>query len=46
LQNENINISDICERVGFGNKPYFTTLFTKKYGISPTKFRQINKVFE
>lgn len=43
LSNDRISISEVCEKVGFNNKPYFTNSFTKKYGVSPTKYKQLIK---
>lgn len=35
LQYSELNISDICTRVGFTNLSYFIQLFKNKYGITP-----------
>lgn len=42
LKYDSVDISQICEKIGMNNRPYFTTLFTKKYGVSPTKYKQIS----
>ncbi len=39
LSNEKLNIGSIYEMVGYNNRSYFTSSFTKKYGISPGRFR-------
>ncbi len=38
-QNPKMEIAQVGERVGFPNPSYFTTIFKKTYGISPSKFR-------
>lgn len=38
LQNEGLNIKEIAEEVGFTDPKYFSKLFQKKYGYSPSKF--------
>lgn len=40
LTTTNDSIAQIGERVGVYNVPYFTTLFKKKYGITPSQFRE------
>ncbi len=30
----------ICEKVGFNNISYFSTLYKKKYGVPPSVFRE------
>lgn len=39
LQNNNANIQEISNELGFENQCYFSRVFTKKMGESPTKFR-------
>jgi YesN/AraC family two-component response regulator len=39
LSSDKLNISSIYEMVGYNNRSYFTSSFTKKYGISPGRFR-------
>lgn len=34
------SVAQIGEKVGVYNVPYFTTLFKKKYGITPTQYRE------
>ncbi len=33
------SIQSICEAVGFTSSSYFTALFKKKYGVTPSKYR-------
>jgi two-component system response regulator YesN len=40
LTTTNDSIAQIGEQVGVYNVPYFTTLFKKKYGITPSQFRE------
>lgn len=39
LETHNINISDIAERVGFDNANYFTRMFKKHTGLTPSEYR-------
>ncbi len=39
LSNSKLGIHEICEKVGYNNRTYFTTAFTKKYGLPPAKFK-------
>lgn len=39
LQNNSANIQEISNELGFENQCYFSRVFTKKMGESPTKFR-------
>ena len=39
LQNSNANIQEISNELGFENQCYFSRVFTKKMGESPSKFR-------
>lgn len=43
LSDQELTIAEVSEKVGYNNKPYFTSLFTKKYGISPTKYKQSHR---
>lgn len=43
LQNEK-SISEIARLCGYGDPLYFSRIFKKKIGISPTEFRQIGKL--
>ncbi len=38
LQDQNLNISEVCYMVGFNNLSYFTRSFRKQFGVSPKKF--------
>lgn len=40
LADTNDSVAMISEKVGMFNVPYFTTLFKKKYGITPAKYRE------
>ena len=40
LQNSNANIQEISNELGFENQCYFSRVFTKKIGESPTVFRE------
>ncbi|WP_117880454.1 hybrid sensor histidine kinase/response regulator transcription factor [Aureibaculum luteum] len=44
LEQNKINISQVCYKTGFKNPKYFSKCFQKKYGITPTQYR--NKFFE
>jgi AraC-like DNA-binding protein len=37
-----LNVSDICEKVGYANASYFVRTFRENTGLTPSKFRQIN----
>ena len=39
LINTALTISDVAEKCGFGNQYYFSTLFKKKLGVSPSSYR-------
>jgi AraC-like DNA-binding protein len=39
LRSTALSISDIAERVGFGDANYFSTAFKARYGLSPRKYR-------
>ncbi len=39
LRGSAFSVSDIAERVGFGDANYFSTAFKAKYGISPRQYR-------
>lgn len=40
LTDENLSIEEIAERVGYGDYFYFTKVFKKNCGISPSKYRK------
>lgn len=39
LQNQDMKIQDIAQRVGYADKNYFSKAFRTYYGVSPTEFR-------
>lgn len=43
LRTSSLNITEIAFRVGFSDANYFTNLFKKLHGISPSKYRKSNK---
>lgn len=43
LKTTNYNVSEICEQIGIESLPYFIKLFTKKYGLTPAKYRKQNQ---
>lgn len=43
LQNTEESISDIALACGFCDQCYFSKLFTKRYGINPSRYRKENK---
>lgn len=43
LRSTSASVSDIAERVGFGDANYFSTAFKARYGISPRQYRNQNK---
>lgn len=42
LSNSELSISDVASSVGFVNYSFFYSLFKKKFGMTPAKFREIN----
>jgi len=40
LQTSNYKISEICEQIGIESQTYFRKLFTRKYGVTPAKYRK------
>lgn len=42
LQSSNDTINTISEKIGFANSTYYTTLFKKKYGCTPTQYRSVH----
>ncbi len=43
LLNKNFNVNEAAYAVGFNQVSYFTKCFTEYYGMSPTKYVQVNK---
>lgn len=39
IESPNKSIQQICEEVGYTSSSYFTAMFKKKYGITPSKYR-------
>jgi len=39
LENTELAVNDICDKIGFLNTNYFYTSFKKYYGVSPTEWR-------
>ncbi|MDD7389789.1 MAG: AraC family transcriptional regulator [Lachnospiraceae bacterium] len=38
------SVSDIAEQVGYQNKGYFYKIFSEKYGMTPARYREAQKV--
>lgn len=38
LLRKGVAVSEVCERAGFANSKYFSTLFKKHFGVSPSKY--------
>ena len=38
-----LRVNEIGEKLGIEDPYYFTRLFTKKMGVSPTQYRKINR---
>ncbi len=43
LQEGELRINEICDRVGFQSPSYFAKVFQKQFGVTPTEFVQQNK---
>lgn len=41
LSTKDINITQICLSCGFNNPSHFSSIFKRKIGVSPTKYRQL-----
>ncbi|CAI6080700.1 helix-turn-helix domain-containing protein [Cohnella sp. JJ-181] len=39
LEQQDLTVSDIMERVGFGNESYFYRLFKRRYSVTPKEYR-------
>jgi AraC-like DNA-binding protein/mannose-6-phosphate isomerase-like protein (cupin superfamily) len=39
LSNYTVPISDVCEQIGYTDQSYFSNVFKKTYGVSPSEFR-------
>lgn len=42
LEKYQLNISEVCYRVGFSDRRYFSRLFKSKYGMTPSEFARSN----
>ena len=40
LKNDNLSIIETANRCGFGDSNYFSFVFKKNYGVSPSKFKE------
>jgi two-component system response regulator YesN len=40
LQDTNMRIVDVCEKVGYSKLSYFCAIFKNNYGMTPAKFRE------
>ncbi len=38
LKDGNLSIAEIAYKTGFGHPPYFTRVFKKYYGVTPTEY--------
>lgn len=43
LRNTDMNISDICSRLGVSSQTQFYKLFAKTYGVTPKKYRSMHQ---
>ncbi len=41
LRNKNLAVTDVAERVGYRNYTNFHSIFKKRYGCSPTQYREL-----
>ena len=44
LQTSEMNISQVAFEVGVESLPYFTKIFTKEIGLSPSKYREKSQI--
>jgi len=42
IEEKSLNVTEIAERVGYFNMPYFNQQFKKKFGVSPLQYRKQN----
>jgi YesN/AraC family two-component response regulator len=45
LENKNISVNEIWEKVGYANRSYFFKLFKSKYGTTPREYRLKKSMF-
>jgi len=43
LNDQKVNVKDVASRIGFSSAEYFAVCFKKKYGLSPTQFKEHTK---
>lgn len=43
LKTTNININEICEKLGYINRSFFNKIFKDQYGVSPSKYRTMSR---
>ncbi|WP_024853957.1 helix-turn-helix transcriptional regulator [Mediterraneibacter gnavus] len=43
LKTTNININEICEKLGYTNRSFFNKIFKDQYGVSPSKYRTMSR---
>ncbi|ASA23460.1 AraC family transcriptional regulator [Paenibacillus donghaensis] len=42
IKERSLEIGEVAGRVGYNSSTYFTTLFKKKFGVTPSKYRLMN----
>lgn len=40
LENTDLNITEVCDKIGISSRSYFSKLFKEKYGLSPKDYYQ------
>ena len=40
LINENLKVYEVCERLGYLDKAYFSKLFKKHVGVTPLEYKR------
>lgn len=43
LKTTNININEICGKLGYTNRSFFNKIFKDQYGVSPSKYRTMSR---